>query len=576
MNVSIGRGLKLRQRFMIFIGLGLTALVALAVLVIAGYEQESMERKLNALSVNEMTSLHALIVNVMAKRPEDPDNIGVTVFNNWFDSRNVNYPGKVWSVWSPKVTDYMHDAEPERKPKSAQDDIDREVLSTGKPVGRMVDGFYRYSMPIVLGVTDGAKSEVCHSCHGAMGLTDGEVIAVLSSSLSVAQEREHLTNVILALALGGLAAAVAAVLGVRWSLGKIITTPIGSMIGTMERLADGDTSVDVTFLDRRDEMGDMARTVKIFKDHMIEADRLRLSQEQERRSSARERAEALRVMADRFESTIKTKVAEVEEATSGIGSTAGSMASRSERSGGRSLEVGRAAKITTERSASAASATNQLSASVHNVADRAHQSTDIARTAVADVNATALRMDELSQAVQSIGDVVNLINDIASQTNLLALNATIEAARAGEAGKGFAVVAGEVKNLANQTAKATDEISSQVSAVQLSTREMRESISRVVDTIRTMDQNSTEISQAVAEQNSATQGISNDINEVAVQASDVSNSVAHLAKTSAMACAGTVRVMWSAKRLTSVVEDLRIEAEQFLISVREAGKNEEG
>ena len=575
MSFSLGRGLKLRTRFMIFVGLGVTLLVALVVVVIARYEQESMERKLNQLSVNEMTSLHALIVNVMAKRPEDPDNIGVTVFNNWFDSRNVNYAGKVWSVWSPKVTDYMHDAEPDRKPKAPQDEVDREALTTAKPVGRMVGDYYRYSMPIVLGVTDGATSDVCHSCHGGMGLTDGEVIAVLSSSLSVTHEREHLISVVLALALGGLAAAVAAVLGVRWSLGKIITTPIGSMIGTMERLADGDTSVEVTFLEREDEMGDMARTVKIFKDHMIEADHMRQTQEDERRRSARERSQALSDMADRFESSIKTRVAEVEEATSGIGSTAGSMASRSERSGGRSLDVGRAAKITTERSAAAAAATNQLTQSVHNVADRAQQSTNIARTAVEDVSATARRMDELTVAVQSIGDVVNLINDIASQTNLLALNATIEAARAGEAGKGFAVVANEVKNLANQTAKATEEITQQVNAVQMSTRDMRESIGRVVETIRTMDSNSAQISQAVDEQNAATQEIAANINEVAVQASDVSGSVSHLSKTSAMACAGTVRVIWSAKRLTGVVETLRQEAEQFLLSVREAGKHED-
>jgi methyl-accepting chemotaxis protein len=308
---------------------------------------------------------------------------------------------------------------------------------------------------------------------------------------------------------------------------------------------------------------------------MIEADRMRKTQDDERRRSARERSEALTAMADHFESSVKTRVAEVEEAATGIGNTAGSMANRTDGSGGGSLNVGRAAQITTERSAAAAAATSQLTQSVHNVADRAQQSTTIARTAVEDVSATAKRMDELTVAVQSIGDVVNLINGIAAQTNLLALNATIEAARAGEAGKGFAVVANEVKHLANQTAKATEEITQQVNAVQMSTRDMRESIGRVVETIRTMDSNSAEISQAVDEQNAATQEISSNINEVALQASDVSDSVCNLSKASAMSCAGTVRVLWSAKRLTGVVENLRQEAEEFLLSVREAGKNDD-
>ncbi|OIQ90219.1 methyl-accepting chemotaxis protein 4 [mine drainage metagenome] len=572
--VGSGQGLKLRQRFMIFVGLGVTLLAALVVLVIALYEQGAMERKLNQLSVNEMTSLHALIVNVMAKRPDDPDNIGIAIFNNWFKSRNVNYPGKVWSVWSPKVVSYMHDSAPERAPKLPRDAVDRDALASGKPVARIVDGFYRYSMPIVLGVTDGAKSEVCHSCHGAMGLQDGEVIAVLSSSLSMAREQHHLHHVLLALILGGLAAAAAAVLGVRWSLGRVITTPIGGMIGTMDRLSRGDLAVGVPFLERGDEMGEMARTVDVFKTHMQEAEGLRRQQEEERLQAARQRAAALEDMANRFEETVKSRVQQVEAATSGIGATAGAMASRSEHSGDRSVNVGRAAKITTERSATAAEATQQLAASVNDVAERARQSSSIARTAVADVRTTAQRMDDLAVAVQSIGDVVGLINDIASQTNLLALNATIEAARAGEAGKGFAVVAGEVKNLANQTARATDEISAQVAAVQVSTREMKESIERVVDTIATMDRNAEDISQAVSEQQQAAQNIAANIEEVAEQAVAVSQSVSHLSKSSAMACASTVRVIWSARALTSVVGDLGTEAEQFLQTVRDTARGE--
>jgi methyl-accepting chemotaxis protein len=244
------------------------------------------------------------------------------------------------------------------------------------------------------------------------------------------------------------------------------------------------------------------------------------------------------------------------------------MANRSEKSGGRSLEVGEAAEITTARAAAVSEATRQLALSINEIAQQVGHSSQIAQKAVEDVNATARQMSDLSTAVQAIGNVVQLINDIAAQTNLLALNATIEAARAGEAGKGFAVVAGEVKNLANQTAKATEEISIQVAAVQGSTRQMTASIEGVVETMRTIDHISGSIASAVQQQEATTHDIASNIDEVAHQADEVSRSVSHLAKASAVACAGTVRVIWSAKTLTQVVGDLNDEAESFLKSVR--------
>jgi methyl-accepting chemotaxis protein len=158
---------------MIIIGVGVIALVASVVLVIARFERAEMERQLQQLSANEMTSLHALILNVMAKRPEDGDNIGIQVFNNWFGSRNIHYPGKVWSAWGPKVAAYMKEVEPSRPPKLPLDEIDREAFEAKTPVGRLVDGNYRYSYPIVLGVTDGADQEVCYACHGGMGMEKG-------------------------------------------------------------------------------------------------------------------------------------------------------------------------------------------------------------------------------------------------------------------------------------------------------------------------------------------------------------------------------------------------------------------
>jgi methyl-accepting chemotaxis protein len=174
----------------------------------------------------------------------------------------------------------------------------------------------------------------------------------------------------------------------------------------------------------------------------------------------------------------------------------------------------------------------------------------------------------LASTVQTIGDVVKLINDIASQTNLLALNATIEAARAGDAGKGFAVVAGEVKNLANQTAKATEDIARNISAVQESSRAMSDKISEVVNTIRSLDSAASAIAGAVQEQEASTRQIASNIDDVAAQTITVSKSVTALAKSSTMSSAGTVRVIWSAGTLRTVVQELSREAKQYVDLVR--------
>ena len=349
---------------------------------------------------------------------------------------------------------------------------------------------------------------------------------------------------------------------------KYITGPLGRITGTTTVLAGGNYEVAIPHLGLRDEIGEMARAVQIFKDNALETMRLRAVQEEQKRQAAAERDRALRDLADRFEATVKAKVAEVGSATTGINTTAHQMADRSQRSGGRSVQVGEAAQTTMERAATVAAATSQLSASVNEIAQQVSRSSEISRKAIADVDATAAQMAGLSGAVQSIGDVVNLINDIASQTNLLALNATIEAARAGDAGKGFAVVANEVKNLANQTARATGDIANQVAAVQASTKGMTEAINGVVETIRSMGEASSAIAGAVQEQEAVTRDIAANIDGVATEARAVSVTVGDLARSSAMSCAGTVRVIWSAKTLGAVVEQLGTEADQFLREVR--------
>jgi len=358
------------------------------------------------------------------------------------------------------------------------------------------------------------------------------------------------------------------VLVVGCLLAMSIYRPLNQMSHVMQTLASGNLSVEIPAQDRRDEVGAMSRTVSIFKNSMIEAIRLRDSQEEERARAARDRAASLAALADSFEATVKAKVAEVGASTQSIGKTANVMASRSERSGSRSLSVNQAAINTNERAGVVSEATRQLALAVNEIAKQVGNSSQIARKAVVDVNVTVDHMKQLSQSVLSIGEIATMISDIAAQTNLLALNATIEAARAGEAGKGFAVVANEVKHLASQTAKATEEVTTQVALVQASTQEMTHCIEGVVGTIRAMEESSSAIAGAVQEQEASTHEISSSIDEVAHEASQVSNAVTDLAKSSTMSCAGTVRVIWSARALSNVVQSLEGEVDRFLASVR--------
>ncbi|OAN49159.1 chemotaxis protein [Paramagnetospirillum marisnigri] len=270
----------------------------------------------------------------------------------------------------------------------------------------------------------------------------------------------------------------------------------------------------------------------------------------------------------RFEQSVQAMVADVSKATNAIGQTAGIMAARSESAGGSSLTVGEAAEVTTQRAASVSESIHQLAGAINEIAQQVTRSATVAQNAVADIGTTVERMNGLADSVSQIGEVVSLINDIASQTNLLALNATIEAARAGEAGKGFAVVANEVKTLASQTARATEDITNQVNAVQEAARSAASGIGDVVETIRSIDRISATIAGAVQEQEAVTREISEHIDEVAAQAADVSENVAHLSQASAQACGGTVRVIWSARMLGKVVESLTSQVNEYVSKVK--------
>ena len=265
-------GLSLQSRFMAITGAGVLGLAVCTVAAVGWWQSERMEAQMRGFSENELKSLHALVLSSMAKRRDDPGNIGVAVFNSWFESRNADYPGKLWSVWGGKLTEYMGVRFPAQPPKAPLDDIDREVLRTGQPVGRMVGGAYRYSVPIVLGVTQGTNQPVCHACHGRItDEADGDVIAVFSSSLSTAAEQAALHRMLLLMAGAGLAAALVVTLAIRAVFARVISRPLARMTGAMAALAGGDRAAEVPFVARGDDIGAMARTVAVFKDGLVRA-----------------------------------------------------------------------------------------------------------------------------------------------------------------------------------------------------------------------------------------------------------------------------------------------------------------
>lgn len=349
---------------------------------------------------------------------------------------------------------------------------------------------------------------------------------------------------------------------------RSIVRPVTDLASAMTRLSEGDSSVRLDGAGFSDEIGAMVRATQIFRENDEARKRIEAGQIEIERHAAEQHRLMLHKLADQFEETVKTQVGEVVISTGGISRTSNEMAEHSEHSGGRSLGVSEAAQNTMELASVVSAATQELTASVNEIAQQVAQSSDIARKAVDDVTATTSQMDGLSRAVQSIGEIVKLISDIAAQTNLLALNATIEAARAGDAGKGFAVVAGEVKNLANQTAKATEEITRQVAVIQNSTEQMTSSIDGVAKTIRSIDEFSSAIAGAVQEQDAATREIASNIDRVAQQAKEVTVFVTALARASISSCAGTIRVIWSANNLAKVVKSLDTEVGGFLSKVR--------
>ena len=374
-------------------------------------------------------------------------------------------------------------------------------------------------------------------------------------------------RLILMLAAGGF------LLGCVWAffLGKGISRPMTAMCNAMRELAAGNFDVVLPGLGRKDELGEMASAVEEFKIQAVaRAERDAATQEAQNKAASATRRNELIRFADDFEAAVGAIVSNVSASAVQLEAAAGTLTRTAETTQTLSNQVAGASEEASSNMQSVATATEELSASVDEIGRRVKESSQIAEAAVRQAEQTDGRIGKLSRAAQEIGDVVKLITAIAEQTNLLALNATIEAARAGEAGRGFAVVASEVKSLASQTAKATDEISNHILGMQGATQESVAAIKEIGGTIGKISDIAATIATAVEQQGSATQEIARSVQNVAQGTQEAAANVVQVNRGATETGSASEEVLNSARTLSSESTRLREELDRFMANIRAA------
>ena len=352
-------------------------------------------------------------------------------------------------------------------------------------------------------------------------------------------------------------------------LTRMIARPISAMTAQMGQLANGDRNVQIVGTQRQDEIGGMARALEVFRHNAIETDRLAAEQAAEQEAKLA-RSRAIDILIAGFDHKVAAILGTVTGATGQLDSTAQGMNGIALQTRAQANASASAAEQTAANVQTVASAAEEMASSIQEIARQVAMSTKVADTANHEAVRTNAIMSEMADAGHRIGDVVQLISDIASQTNLLALNATIEAARAGEAGKGFAVVAAEVKSLATQTARATEEISQQVAAVQSVSAQAVQALTTITTTISQIDEAMAAISAAVEQQNATTLEISRNVQQAAVGTREVSQTIANVNVAADKTGQSASEVLDAARDLGRQAAVMKGELESFLVEIRAA------
>ncbi|MDA8232257.1 MAG: methyl-accepting chemotaxis protein [Magnetospirillum sp.] len=424
-----------------------------------------------------------------------------------------------------------------------------------------------------------AAGRVQKECDSVMGDTMDATRRITDELISAADKASDdltgRTHRSIAFVLGSIGAGL--ILGsafAMWVSRRGIVGPLDALMGVMERLAHNDVNVEVPGLRRGDELGGMARTVEVFKRNAVERQRFELAEKQ-RVANREQRQKHVDKLVEDFDRAVSGMLDTVAGAATQLNGTAQAMSANADQT---NQQAAAAAAATEEASASVqtvASAAEQLSASIREIAHQVEQSSRISKTASEEASRTNETVKGLAESSAKIGAVVSLINDIASQTNLLALNATIEAARAGDAGKGFAVVAGEVKNLANQTAKATDEISAQIGAVQAATQGAVAAIGGIVSRIDEISRIAAAIASAVEEQSAATAEIARNVQEASTGTQQASANMGGVSQGAQNNSLAAKEVLEAAGGLSGQAATLFSTVDGFLIDVRHTNMSAE-
>ncbi|MBI4969058.1 MAG: HAMP domain-containing protein [Rhodospirillales bacterium] len=356
---------------------------------------------------------------------------------------------------------------------------------------------------------------------------------------------------------------------IAFTTARGITVPLHGMTEAMNSLSQGNLQVEVPGVGRKDEVGDMASAMQVFKDGLIRQRELEAQQERDR-LAREERAKKIEVLTGQFDKDVSELVGAFAKAAKQLNGTATTMSANAEQTSRQATAVAAAAEEASTNVQTVAAAAEELSSSITEISRQVSNSSTISANAVGEANRTTEIVNGLTEATARIGEVVHLINDIASQTNLLALNATIEAARAGEAGKGFAVVANEVKSLANQTAKATDEITQQINAVQDQTSRAAEAIKGIVKIIMEIGEIASSIATAVEEQSAATQEIARNVEQAAQGTREVTSNVSGVMQASTETGSAAGMVLDSSKDMSEKSECLSVAISRFLKDVKAA------